>query len=92
VCAKDSSGKYCVSQLAGSSAKGASGTTNAAQTPLTSSDGTPDAEAFSNANILWLGANPTMNATALCTECTKNVMTSYIQWESSTPLANGISK
>jgi len=91
VCAKDQNGTYCLSGLASnSSAQAASGITNAAQTPLTSSDGTPDAEAFTNANIMWLGANPTMDAASLCTTCTKNVLTSYIQWESSTPLANGI--
>ncbi|KAF8582173.1 hypothetical protein K439DRAFT_1661962 [Ramaria rubella] len=91
VCAQDGSGNYCLNNLSGNStAKAASGITNAAQTPLTSSDGTPDAEAFSNANVMFLGANPSMDATDLCTPCTKNILTGYISWESSTPLANGI--
>ncbi|KAF8522520.1 hypothetical protein JB92DRAFT_1693270 [Gautieria morchelliformis] len=92
VCAKDQTGQYCLSQLSSNStAKAASGVANAAQKPLTSSDGTPDATVFGSANIMWLGANPTMDAASLCTTCTKNVLSSYIQWESSMPPANGLS-
>ena len=93
VCAKDEFGQYCLGQSAGNSTtKPANGPTNAAQTPLTNSDGSPNAQAFNSANVLWLGANPTMNATALCTTCTKNVLTSYLQFENAMPPAVPINK
>ena len=94
MCAKDTTtGGYCLSQLgSNSTAKAAGGMANAAQQPLAGANGAPNAEAFSNANILWLGANPNMDAASLCTTCTKNVLTSYIQWESATPPAVNIAK
>lgn len=94
VCAKDTAtGSYCLSQLgSNSTAKAAGGMANAAQQPLADANGVPNAEAFSNANILWLGANPNMDAASLCTTCTKNVLTSYIQWESANPPAVNIAR
>jgi len=91
VCAKDISQNYCLSTLANNAtAKAASGVSNAAQKPLSATDGTPDADVFTAANILFMGANSNMTYAQLCTECTKNILTSYFSFESTTPYSGGL--
>jgi len=91
ICAKDDTNKYCLTTLAGNTtAKANSGIANAAQQPLGGSNGLPNAAAFSAANILFLGANPQMDAASLCTTCTKNVMSNYFAFESLSPYVTGL--
>jgi hypothetical protein len=93
VCTKDTSGDYCLSKLASNAtAIAASGVSNAAQKPLSATDGTPNADVFTAANILFIGANSNMTEAQLCTECTKNVLTNYFSFESTTAYTGGLAR
>ncbi|KAF8517042.1 hypothetical protein BU17DRAFT_67157 [Hysterangium stoloniferum] len=91
VCATTAAGDFCLNKLANdATVKAASGLNNAAQKPLSATDGTPDADVFTAASILFLGANSNMTSAELCTECTKNILTSYFSYESTTAYSGGL--
>nr|VWP01676.1 Palmitoyltransferase AKR1 (EC (Ankyrin repeat-containing protein AKR1) [Ganoderma boninense] len=50
----------------------------------------PNATTFANNNLLFLLLQPSLSKDALCQTCTRNVITSYISFESSTPYAPGL--
>lgn len=50
----------------------------------------PNTTTFQNTNLVFLFLEPTMNSTQLCTTCTRNILTSYIAFESSLPYAPGL--
>jgi len=52
----------------------------------------PNATTIANTNLLFLFLSGDMPADKLCTTCTKNVLTAYIDFESSVPYAPGLSQ
>jgi hypothetical protein len=50
----------------------------------------PNTTTFQDTNLVFLFLNPKMNSTRLCTTCTRNILTSYITFESSLPYAPGL--
>ncbi|KAH9886719.1 hypothetical protein C8Q73DRAFT_715070 [Cubamyces lactineus] len=51
----------------------------------------PNATTFANNNLLFLMLQPDLPSASLCTSCTRNILTSYISFESSTPYGPGLS-
>ncbi|KAG8764012.1 hypothetical protein FRC12_008336 [Ceratobasidium sp. 428] len=47
-------------------------------------------DTYRNSHIMYLFASPDMNAGELCTECTSEILASYIRWESTVPHAMGV--
>jgi hypothetical protein len=87
ICSKDDNGSYCVTQ-----AKLPSGTSKSL---VAGSDQTvliPDMSAYRKANLPFLFLTPSLDSADLCTACTRNVLTSYINFESNVPYAPGLSK
>ncbi|KAI0633053.1 hypothetical protein C8Q77DRAFT_1121314 [Trametes polyzona] len=104
VCSKDDSGRYCVTQLAANSTSSSGTLSTVAKyvstNPLTLSRRaaaqsvvalSPNATTFANNNVLFLLLKPDTPSNSLCTTCTRNIITSYISFESSTPYAPGLS-
>lgn len=52
----------------------------------------PNTTTFQDTNLVFLFLDPKMNSTQLCTTCTRNILTSYITFESSLPYAPGLNK
>lgn len=50
----------------------------------------PNTTTFQDTNIVFLFLNSNMDSTQLCTTCTRNILTSYITFESSLPYAPGL--
>lgn len=50
----------------------------------------PNATTFASNNLLFLLLQPSLAKDALCQTCTRNVITSYISFESATPYAPGL--
>ncbi|KAI1783212.1 hypothetical protein LXA43DRAFT_356934 [Ganoderma leucocontextum] len=104
ICSKDDSGNYCVSTIASTTSQSASQLANIAQSlsvPASTSSNArraaqvvaavaPNATTFANNNLLFILLQPTLAKDALCQTCTRNVLTSYISFESSTPYAPGL--
>lgn len=104
VCSKADNGQYCATQIAANST--ASSSTLSAISKFVSSGGvsltrrattqsvvavSPNATTFATNNLLFLMLLPTTPSASLCTSCTRNVLTPYISFESSTPYAPGLS-
>lgn len=53
---------------------------------------TPNTTTYRNTNLPFLFLQPTMAAASLCTPCTREVMVSYIKWETAFPYALGLSQ
>ncbi|KAF9458698.1 hypothetical protein BDZ94DRAFT_1270026 [Collybia nuda] len=88
ICSKDDGGNYCVTQVklpSGTSKNLVAGSSG--QSPLV-----PDMAAYRKANLAFLFLTPSLEATELCTACTRNVLTSYINFESNVPYAPGLAK
>lgn len=51
---------------------------------------TPNMTTFGSSNIAFLLISPDLPSSTLCTPCTRNVLTSYINFESSVPYAPGL--
>lgn len=91
ISSKDDSGKWCA--MAATPAAGSSA--DALQAALYTQDGQnviPNTSTFSSNNLPFLFINPSLDATALCTACTRNVLTAYINYESNVPYAPGLAK
>jgi len=95
VCTKSDNGQYCVTNLAAV-------TPNA--TPPTLTSGTtlstvqqymgttsPNATLFQAVNLPFLFLSQSLNANELCTTCTRNIITSWIDFEQNVPYASGLS-
>jgi hypothetical protein len=52
----------------------------------------PNASTIANTNLLFLFLNGDMSSDKLCTTCTKNVLTAYINFESAIPYGPGLSQ
>lgn len=50
----------------------------------------PNTTTFAQNNVLFLLLKPTLSSTQLCQTCTRNVLTSYIDFESAIPYAPGL--
>ena len=104
ICSKDDSGNYCVSSIGSTTSQSASqlasiaqsisvpasATTNARRAAQVVAAVAPNATTFASNNLLFLLLQPTLAKDALCQTCTRNVITSYISFESSTPYAPGL--
>jgi hypothetical protein len=53
---------------------------------------TPNTTTYRTTNLPFLFLQPTMAQASLCTPCTREVMVSYIKWESKQPYALGLSQ
>jgi hypothetical protein len=53
---------------------------------------TPNTTTYRNTNLPFLFLQPTMKQSTLCTPCTREVMVSYIKWETAFPYALGLSQ
>jgi hypothetical protein len=53
---------------------------------------TPNMTTYRNTNLPFLFLQPTMKQSTLCTPCTREVMVSYIKWETAFPYALGLSQ
>ncbi|KII90083.1 hypothetical protein PLICRDRAFT_138521 [Plicaturopsis crispa FD-325 SS-3] len=51
----------------------------------------PNTTTFAASNLLFMFLQPSLDSAALCTSCTRSILTSYINWESSAPYAPGLS-
>jgi hypothetical protein len=51
----------------------------------------PNTTTFANERLLFLNLREDMPSETLCTSCTRNVLTSYITWESNINYAPGLS-
>ncbi|TBU39481.1 hypothetical protein BD309DRAFT_969647 [Dichomitus squalens] len=106
ICSKDDSGNFCVSTIASTTSQSASVLDNIAKAisvPVSSSSANarrdvaqvvasvaPNATTIANNNVLFLLLQPSLAKDSLCQTCTRNVITSYISFESSTPYAPGL--
>ncbi|KAH7911291.1 hypothetical protein BJ138DRAFT_1113340 [Hygrophoropsis aurantiaca] len=52
----------------------------------------PNTTTFSATNLVFLFLEPTMSSTQLCTACTRNILTPYINFESKIPYGPGLGK
>jgi len=88
ICAKDDSGNSCVGQIKANVASASLYTNvgSAGQTVLK-----PNAQTIASDNIIFLGLNANLPKEQLCTACTRNVLTSYINFQTSTPYGPGMS-
>lgn len=53
---------------------------------------TPNTTTYRNTNLPFLFLQPSMSSGSLCTPCTREIMVSYITWESKQPYALGLSQ
>ncbi len=106
ICSKGDSGDYCVLTIGSTTSQSASQLASIAQSisvPAAVSPNArradaaqvvaavaPNAATFANNNLLFLLLQPSLAKDALCQTCTRNVITSYISFESSTPYAPGL--
>ncbi|QRW00818.1 hypothetical protein RhiJN_28836 [Ceratobasidium sp. AG-Ba] len=50
----------------------------------------PNTDTYRNSNLMFMFNSPDMSSNDLCTECTKQIMSKYVAFESSTPHALGV--
>lgn len=88
ICSKDDNGDSCVGQVKANVAISSLYTTvgSGAQAVLT-----PNAQTIANDNILFFGLNPQMSSIQLCTPCTRNILTNYINFQTEALYAPGMS-
>lgn len=99
VCAQDDSGNYCISSIA-SAAKSNNNMATAqkylwypsttAKRAVTSIQA--NSTTFTNYNLPFLLLTPSTPSSTLCTSCTRSILTSYINFESSVPYGPGLDK
>jgi len=51
----------------------------------------PNTTTYHDSNLLFLFLSPSMSSSALCTTCTRNILTQYINFETSVPYGPGLS-
>jgi hypothetical protein len=84
VCAKDDSGDYCALK--------SHGTTPARRSSLERRDPAtvPNLQAYHDSNVPFLSITGDLDNAVLCTACTRNVLSAYVQFESNIPFVPGI--
>lgn len=82
ICSKDDSGNYCV--FSGSDEK------VSADLPAATDDGL-DLSSISSSNLAFLFRTASMDSKALCTTCTRNIMSGYFNYESDAVYSPGLS-
>jgi hypothetical protein len=82
VCSKDDNGNYCVF-----SNNGANTTAN----PPAATDNGLDLSGMSSSNLAFLFRTANMSSDALCTTCTRNIMSGYFNYESDSVYSPGLS-
>lgn len=87
MCVKDDDTSYCLPKTASKS--GAADSVGQYVVDQTVLNG-PNATAIGTSNLPFLFLNPSLSSTDLCTTCTRNVLTSYISWESTINYAPGL--
>jgi len=92
ICTKDALGNWCATASSSNSTSDSAGVANAAQTPLSTSDGYPDPDAFSQKDILFLGYNSELATASLCTTCLQKILTIYFGHESQKPYPAGLNR
>lgn len=91
VCTKDNLNKWCAQASSNATSSDSSaGTSNAAQSPLSTSQGYPNPDAFTSDNILFLGAHADQDASTLCTTCLQKVLTIYFGHEAKRIYPSGL--
>jgi hypothetical protein len=86
ICTKDDDDKaYCLPKMAPKSGSAKSVGSLVDQTVLS-----PNTGAIASSNLLFLFLQPTMSSADLCVPCTRNILTSYIAWESAINYAPGL--
>lgn len=88
ICSKDDSGASCVGQIKANVAVSSlySNVGSAGQTVLK-----PNAQTIASDNILFLGLHAGLPKEQLCTACTRNVLTNYVNFQTTTPYGPGMS-
>lgn len=81
---KDDSGNFCATEIAGT-APSASSLYSTEQTVVT-----PDFNTLQSSNAVFLFLTPSLSSDKLCTTCTRNIITSYISFESDISYAPGL--
>ncbi|KAJ7271081.1 hypothetical protein C8J57DRAFT_1130116 [Mycena rebaudengoi] len=93
VCSKDDSGAYC---LLSAKPSGTDGKTLLVSTPLarraadTVTAYMPNADTIGSSNLLFLFLNGDLPKDALCTSCTRSVLSKWIGFETNTTYAPGL--
>eukprot|EP00914_Ancora_sagittata_P022728 GHVO01045067.1.p1 GENE.GHVO01045067.1~~GHVO01045067.1.p1 ORF type:complete len:279 (-),score=12.52 GHVO01045067.1:88-924(-) len=90
LCAKSDSGSYCALSSNSSSNSVATTAASNAQNYFSTSSGTINATTFSSSNVPFMFLSPTSITSAQCTTCTRNVITSWINYMSNFPYAPGV--
>ncbi|KAI0772337.1 hypothetical protein BD413DRAFT_544449 [Trametes elegans] len=101
VCTKDDTGAYCANKLStGTSADTVSSILKSDSTTVSNAVSrradaqsvvSVNAQTFADNNLLFLLLKPDLASDSLCVTCTRNILTSYVSWESSVAYAPGLS-
>ncbi|GLB44526.1 hypothetical protein LshimejAT787_1701530 [Lyophyllum shimeji] len=86
-CSKDDSGNYCVTQ-----AKLPAGQTAAQIQQVLANNNAPNTDSYRTYGIPFLFLQSSLPSSDLCNVCTRNVMTSYMNFEAKVPYAPGLGK
>jgi len=96
LCSKDDQGRYCATQTPKSNGLLAGGVSAAnVQKYIGSNTGgvtTANATTFANQNVPMLFISPDLDATSLCTTCTRNVYNAFSDFESDASYGPGLAK
>ncbi|TRM63225.1 hypothetical protein BD626DRAFT_537138 [Schizophyllum amplum] len=88
MCSKGDNGDYCMLSM---SKYADSDDVQAAQQALSSESSAANGTAFSAYNIPFLFLTGSVDSNYLCTTCTRNILAAYIDYESDSPYAPGLS-
>lgn len=95
MCAKDEiTNNYCMTQTskAVAAVEASSGLNVEQMQRYLAPSGTLNFTAFSVVNLPFLFLTPSLDSEALCTTCTRNILSSYISWENDIMYAPGLSQ
>lgn len=90
MCSKDDNDKWCLSSV---STYIDAATKSQLQTPLLSKRADavyPNSATYCSTNLAFMFLKPALPVDALCTTCTRNIISSYITFESDTPYTPGL--
>lgn len=106
LCSKNDGGNYCLLSSSTSTSSAAVNAVVGSSSSSSSSNyltkdlskraeaeiQTPNATTFRESNVLYLFLNASSPSSALCTSCTSNIMSAYIDFEASMPYAPGLAQ
>lgn len=90
ICTKNDGGDWCV--LSGNPLSGSASELKSSLYTTSGQVVIPNTNAFSTNNIPFLLISPSLEQEALCTPCTRNVLSAYISYESDVPYGPGLGK